>query len=97
MSNAEKVYEIVIQIPKGKVLTYGRVAEMAGIKSARVVGSILHQNPDPKNIPCHRVVRSDGHLATGYAFGGRQKQKEKLMEEGIDFDNDRVDLSNFLL
>ncbi len=83
MLNFQKVYSIVKAIPKGKVLTYKEVARRAGIKNPRLVGRILHQNPDPKNIPCHRVIRSDGTLASGYAFGGKEKQKELLKKEGV--------------
>ena len=59
-SFAEKVYDIVRKIPKGKVLIYKEVAEKAGNeKASRAVGNILHKNFDP-SIPCHRVIRSDG-------------------------------------
>ena len=97
MSNAEKLYEIVRQIPTGKVLTYGRLAEMTGIKSARVVGNILHENPDPESVPCHRVVNRKGELALRYAFGGASAQAQKLASEGIVLDNsNRVDLNKYL-
>jgi len=56
----------------------------------RVVGFALHQNPDPKNIPCHRVVFKDGSLAPGYLFGGKEKQKQLLLSEGVKFQDDRV-------
>jgi O-6-methylguanine DNA methyltransferase len=79
-SFAEKVYDIVRKIPKGKVLTYKEVAEKAGNeKASRVVGNILHKNFDP-SIPCHRVIRSDGIIG-GYNRGGRRKI-DMLKEEG---------------
>ena len=60
----EKVYEFIKTIPKGKVATYGKVAEYLGNKYlARVVGNALHKNPDPANIPCHRVVNCKGELS----------------------------------
>ncbi len=92
MTTFEKIYKIVSSIPKGKVLTYKRVAELANIKNPRTVGFALHKNIDPDNIPCHRVVRSNGTLATGYAFGGRDAQRKKLIEEGVEFENDKVNL-----
>lgn len=93
-SITNKIYEIVKKIPKGKVATYGQVAKMAGNANlCRVVGSALHKNPDALNIPCHRVVNSKGKLADAFAFGGAQKQAEKLMTEGVVIKNNCVDLS----
>ena len=75
MSNAEKVYHAVKCIPKGKVSTYGRIAESIGVpKAARMVGQMLHKNPDPQTISCHRVVFSDGSLSENFAFGGIKRQ-----------------------
>ncbi len=76
----EKVYEIVKKIPKGKVLTYKKVAQRAGRSKAwRAVGNILAKNKNP-NIPCHRVIRTDGKIG-GYNKGARKKI-ELLREEG---------------
>lgn len=76
----EKVYEVVSKIPKGEVLTYKQVAKKAGNrKASRAVGSILHKNFNP-NIPCHRVIRSDGKLG-GYNKGDKNKIKI-LKKEG---------------
>ena len=66
-SPTKRIYEAVKKIPKGKVATYGQVAQMAGNpRMARAVGNALHKNPDPSTIPCHRVVNSKG--ATTSAF-----------------------------
>lgn len=79
-SFTEKVYDVVRKIPKGKVLTYKEVAKKAGNeKASRAVGNILHKNFDPQ-IPCHRVIRSDGKFG-GYNRGGEKKIK-LLKEEG---------------
>lgn len=90
MNYSEKAYQIVSKIPKGKVATYKQIAKIAGVnpqaRGPRLVGFYLHKNVDPKKIPCHRVVRSDGTLAKGYAYGGMKKQKEILEKEGIKFD-----------
>lgn len=90
----EKIYEFVKTIPKGKVATYGQIAIYLGNKKmARVVGNILHNNTDPKNIPCHRVVNSNGRLAYSYAFGGLDAQRSLLESEGVVFKNSEcVDL-----
>lgn len=83
MNPSDKIYKIVSKIPKGKVLTYKQVAVLSGVKNPRLVGFYLHRNPNPDKIPCHRVVRSDGQLASGYAFGGPKKQKELLEKESV--------------
>ncbi len=80
MSFTESVYKIVANIPKGEVLTYKQVAEKAGnFRACRAVGNILNKNYD-SNIPCHRVVRSDGKIG-GYNRG-RNKKIEILKREG---------------
>ena len=91
----DKVYEFVKNIPRGKVATYGQIAFHLGNRNfARVVGNILHSNPDPEHIPCHRVVNAQGKLARSYAFGGIEAQKHLLDSEGVVFKNDQVvDLS----
>jgi len=96
MTNKEIIYKITSKIPKGKVITYGQVAKLAGIKSPRVVGNILHKNTDPEKIPCHRVVNSKGKIAKNYAFGDAKGQIEKLVVDGISVDEGRVNLSKYL-
>ena len=74
------VYDVVRQIPKGKVMTYKEVAIAAGKpNAARAVGNVLNKNYDPA-IPCHRVVRSDGK--TGGYNRGADKKVERLKNEG---------------
>lgn len=81
-----KVYDVVRRIPSGKVATYGQVAALAGApRNARFVGFALHSNPEPGVIPCHRVVFRDGSLAPGFAFGGPDRQRALLEEEGVTF------------
>lgn len=94
MTFKEKIYKIAANIPKGKVATYGQLAKIAGSPQAsRAVGLCMKTNPDMKKVPCHRVVASDGKL-TGYAFGkGIVTKKEKLLEEGVAFKGNNVDLA----
>lgn len=88
----KEVYEIVKQIPKGKVMTYGQIAGVLGTKDARRVGWALHANHNP-NIPCHRVVNKEGKVSDSYSFGGYKEQKDKLLGEGVIFiDERRVNL-----
>ena len=91
--NKQKVYHFLTTIPKGKVVTYGQIALFLGNKNlSRTVGNILHQNPDGEKFPCYKVVNSQGKLSCHYAFGGLNAQREKLQQDGIRVENDRVDL-----
>jgi len=94
MNTFEIIYEQVKKIPKGKVATYGQIAYIAGnYRWSQVVGYALHVNPDPENIPCHRVVKKDGSLSSAFAFGGINKQRSLLLNEGVIFlDDGRVDM-----
>lgn len=92
----KKIYQVVQQIPRGTVATYGQVAELAGNRRwARVVGYALHANPDPQNIPCYRVVNRCGRLSDAFAFGGINQQKCLLEAEGIEVVDNHVDLSKY--
>lgn len=92
-SPTKRIYEAVKKIPRGKVATYGQVAKMAGDqKMARAVGNALHKNPDPKKIPCYRVVNAKGELAGAFAFGGEDAQAKLLQADGIAVVDGRVDL-----
>lgn len=94
----EKVYEFLTTIPKGKVVTYGQIAQYLGNKNlARVVGNILHENKDENKYPCYKVVNSKGSLSKQFAFGGIENQKEKLEKDGIIVINYKVDLNKYKL
>lgn len=93
-STFDKIYNIVKQIPQGKVATYGQVALLAGNpRWARVVGYALHVNPDPENIKCHRVVNRNGEVSKAFAFGGENMQILLLREEGVEVKDGKVDLT----
>lgn len=95
-SPTKRIYEAVKKIPKGRVATYGRIAEMAGEpKMARAVGNALHKNPDPEHIPCFRVVNAKGELAGAFAFGGEQTQAKLLEEDGVEVIDGKVDLKKY--
>ncbi len=97
MSNTfERIYDVVRQIPKGKVATYGQVAALAGNKRwARVVGYALHANPDEKGIPCYRVVTKDGNVSKAFVFGGENRQVELLKNDGIEFVDGHVNMEKY--
>jgi O-6-methylguanine DNA methyltransferase len=79
---AQKVYAVVAKIPKGKTMTYKQVAAKAGKPfAARAVGSLMAKNYRPE-VPCHRVIRSDGRIGN-YNRGGTGRKTELLREEGF--------------
>ncbi len=90
----ESVYQIVKEIPYGKVATYSQIAEKLGNKNlCRVVGNILHNNPNGEEIPCYKVVNSQGRLSYNFAFGGIEGQRAKLQQENIIINGDKIDLN----
>src|SRR5438309_7637298 len=91
-----RVFELVKQIPKGKVMTYGQVAALAGAPwAAWEVGQIAHYGPS--ELPWQRVVNKQGGLARGYTPGGYEAQKKDLEAEGVAVSEDyRVDLQRLL-
>lgn len=93
MNFNQKVYEIVKNIPKGKVMTYKSVAKKLGSIAYRAVGNALKNNPDPKQIPCHRVVKSN--FVIGGYFGHiddylSKEKEDKLKSEGVKIKNRKV-------
>ncbi len=81
----EKVYQVVKGIPVGQILTYQQIAKkIKEPQSARAVALVLSKNYD-SNIPCHRVIRSDGKIG-GYNRGAKKKI-ELLKKEGINIKN----------
>ncbi len=74
-----EVYNVVRQIPAGRVLSYGRIAELIGWPNhARLVGRAMHDAPLALNLPCHRVVNSAGRTVPGW-----HQQAILLMSEGV--------------
>ena len=90
---AKKVYDYLLLIPKGKVVTYGQIAKYLGnIGLSRVVGNILHKNPDGDKYPCYKVLNNKGELAEKFVFGGKNVQRERLEKDGIVVENNKVNL-----
>jgi methylated-DNA-protein-cysteine methyltransferase related protein len=93
-----RIYDVVRQIPVGRVSTYGDVAVVAGMPGqARLVGYALHALPGHSAVPWHRVINARGGISTGRAFpGGELVQRQLLEAEGIEFDaRGRVPLQRF--
>jgi len=90
----DRVEEVVRQIPRGRVMTYGSIAGICGnARAARIVGGIAHFG-DPE-LPWHRVVNKKGGLASGYP-GGRVAQRQELEKEGVTFNDDCVEINKLL-
>lgn len=84
----DRVYILVAKIPKGKVTTYGMLAEACGIKSAaRTVGWALN-GASATNLPCHRVVNRFGALTGRVHFGDPTLMENLLKSEGVLFDDE---------
>jgi methylated-DNA-[protein]-cysteine S-methyltransferase len=87
--NNQSVYNLVSNIPLGKIATYGQLASSLGNpRAARGIGKILNKNPRPIIVPCHRVVCSDGHIG-GYMYG-KERKILLLLNEGIPIVNDLI-------
>ena len=84
-----KVYRKLLEVPKGKVTTYGELGKAVGLKNGqRIIGTIMKKNRFPVIVPCHRVVKSDGKIG-GYAYGERVKSK-MLANEGIKIEAGKI-------
>jgi len=86
--NSSQVYSLLSQIPQGKVTTYKELAKKLKTKGYQAIGQIVGANPNAPEVPCHRVVKSDGGIG-GYAFGVEKKTKI-LALEGIDISNGKI-------
>jgi methylated-DNA-protein-cysteine methyltransferase-like protein len=88
-----RVYEIVEQIPEGKVTTYGAIAEVLGMKgSSRMIGQALSALPEGSDVPAQRVINRLGALSAAHHFGGYDRLRGILKREGITFKGELVDL-----
>lgn len=85
----QRVYDLVGQVPVGKVVTYAEMARVLGCGSAQAVGQALKRNPFAPEVPCHRVIRSDLTIG-GYSgeTSGEELRKKILLlrREGVEFD-----------
>ena len=84
----QKCYDALMKIPKGKVTTYSELAKAVGTKAVRAVGTAMAKNEKLIEIPCHRVVRSDGSI--GQYAKGREKKIELLESEGVSVETGKV-------
>lgn len=91
-----KAIEIIRQIPKGKVATYGQIARLAGNpRSARRISRILHQYSIKFKLPWHRILNAKGEISL-QAGAGLEEQKAMLEKEKVKFQKNRIDLNKYL-
>ncbi len=80
----QSVWEAIAMIPEGKVTTYAEIARYLGTRAVRAVGTAVGKNPYAPDVPCHRVVRSDGTIGNYSGEGGTARKIALLHEEGVE-------------
>jgi len=93
----ELIWSVVRKVPRGRVATYGQIAELAGLEGhARQVGYALHHLPDGSNVPWHRVINAKGEISPRTAGDSHELQRMLLEAEGVEIDvRGRIDLGVF--
>ena len=92
----ERIYAVVRRIPRGRVATYGQIAELAGASGPRQVGYALNALPAHLRLPWHRVINVRGEVSARAESGSELRQQLLLEEEGVRFDDrGRVDLARY--
>jgi len=93
VSDAKKIYAAIKRIPKGRVSTYGTIAEVAGLpRRARLVGTVLRHTPTTVKVPWFRVINAGGRISFPVDSDAYERQRSHLEAEGIAFLRGRVDL-----
>lgn len=97
MKRYELIWSVVRKVPRGRVATYGQIAEIAGLEGhARQVGYALHNLPAKNNIPWHRVVNAKGEISARTGGDAHELQRLLLEAEGVEFDaKGRMDLKRY--
>ena len=95
-SNSEHILAAVRKIPRGRVSTYGDVADVAGLpRRARLVGTVLRQSPPSRNLPWFRVINASGRISFPVGSDANKTQRSKLEAEGVVFISGRIDLKKY--
>lgn len=97
MKRYELIWSVVRRVPRGRVATYGQIAEIAGLEGhARQVGYALHNLPPKSNVPWHRVVNAKGEISERTGGDSHELQRMLLEAEGVEFDaKGRMDLKRY--
>ena len=98
MKRYELIWSVVRKVPRGRVATYGQIAEIAGLEGhARQVGYALHNLPEKNNVPWHRVVNAKGEISARTGGDSHELQRLLLEAEGVEFDaKGRIELERYL-
>lgn len=93
---AGRILAAIRRIPKGKVSTYGDIADVAGYpRRARLVGTVLKKTPAASGVPWFRVINAGGRISFPAGSTAHARQRGKLQSEGVVFRGDRVDLKRY--
>lgn len=91
-STQARLFQVIHSVPKGKVATYGQIAELAGLpRAARLVGNTLKNLPKNSKLPWHRIVNASGKISLPIDGNGKV-QKQRLEKEGVVFINGKINL-----
>ena len=92
----QRIYAVLAAIPSGVVVTYGQVAELAGLpRAARLVGRTLRHLPADSTLPWHRVINAAGKISLPLDSGSGKRQIARLQEEGLVVKGGRISLSKY--
>lgn len=95
-SDAARIIAAIKRIPRGKVCTYGNVADVAGLpRRARLVGTVLRNTPASRGVPWFRVINAGGRISFPLGSDAYARQRKHLEDEGVDFVGGRVDLNRY--
>jgi methylated-DNA-protein-cysteine methyltransferase-like protein len=91
------IYTALKSVPAGKLVTYGQLADMAGLpRAARLVGTVLCQLPEVSDLPWHRVVNAQGRISMPEGSAGYREQLRRLEAEGIEVKQGKIRLKDYL-
>ncbi|WP_210396585.1 MGMT family protein [Motiliproteus sediminis] len=92
----QQLLQTLAAVPFGRVVTYGQLAELAGLpRAARLVGSTLKKLPADTTLPWHRVINASGRISFPIDSDGYRRQRARLLDEGIEIQGNRVSLTRY--
>lgn len=92
----ERIWDTIARIPRGRVATYGQIADIAGyVKRPRLTAQALRHVPETRSIPWFRVINAQGRIAIPEGSAGYREQQRRLEAEGVEFVKGRVDFARF--